>query len=126
MSELNHQNLIKLMRFRPTLKETANWFNVSEDTIERRVKKFEKLTFAEFKTKYNLDIKHKLMDKAIDMALAGNATMMIFALKNYCGWTDQKQPEVSEPQVFKLAYSIESLAEPAKRAHKLELAVEAN
>ena len=122
MDELTHENLIKLMRFRPSLKETANWFGVSEDTIERRIKKFEKLTFSEFKDKYNTHTKHKLIDKAIEMALAGNATMMIFTLKNYCGWSDHKQVELDdEPKVFKLAYNPKSLAEAGKDAQVLDL-----
>ncbi len=116
MTELNQENLVKLMQFRPTLKETSNYFGVSEDTIERRIKKFEKLTFAEFKEKHSLKVKHKLIDKALEMAMAGNSTMMIFCLKNYCKWTDKAEEEINnEPRVMKLAYSCGTLIDAARK-----------
>ena len=91
MNDLNLSNLIKLMQFRPTLKETANWFSVSEDTIERKIKKFAKCTFREFKLIHSGQIKIKLQEKAIEMAMSGNTSMMIFALKNLCDWVDKKE-----------------------------------
>ncbi len=93
MNDLNLENLIKLMQFRPTLTDTAAWFNVSEDTVERKIKKLEKITFRQFKAKYSSNIKYKLMDKAIDMAMTGNTTMMIFTLKNMCSWSDKINTE---------------------------------
>jgi hypothetical protein len=113
--ELNLENLIKLMQFRPTLKEAANYFNASEDTIERRIKKFEKLTFSEFKEKYSLKVKHKLINKALEMAMSGNSTMMIFCLKNLCGWDDRAEQKNQEPVVITLAYSKESLRHAASQ-----------
>lgn len=116
---LTHENLINLMRFRPSLKATSDYFNTSEDTIERRIKKFEKLTFAEFKEKHSLKVKHKLIDKALEMAMAGNATMMIFCLKNYCKWTDKVEEEIkNEPRVIKLAYNCGTLVDTARREVK--------
>ncbi len=116
MIELSHDNLMKLMQFRPTLKDTSNYFGLSEDTIERRIKKFEKLTFTEFKEKHSIQVKHKLIDKALEMAMAGNPTMMIFCLKNYCKWTDKVEEEINnEPRLIKLAYSCGTLVDAAHR-----------
>ena len=115
MNDLTHENLIKLMQIRPSIKEAADWFNTSQDTIDRRIKKFEKLTFAEFKEKHSTNTRHKLIDRAMEQALNGNATMMIFCLKNYCGWADNATTEInSEPKVTRLAYSPDQLKEAAK------------
>jgi hypothetical protein len=89
MIDLDLKTLVKLMRFRPTLKETSFIFGVSEDTIERRIREWVNCTYSEFKERHSSNIKQKLMNKAFEMALAGNATMMIFCLKNYCGWADK-------------------------------------
>lgn len=108
--ELTHENLINLMRFRPTLKEASEYFNTSEDTVERRIHKWEKTTFSIFKEKHSRSIKYKLIDKAIDMAMSGNSTMMIFALKNICGWGDRAEvTKDSEPKVINFKYSMNDL-----------------
>lgn len=106
MNELNLQNLIKLMQFRPSLKETASWFGVSEDTIDRKIKKFDKCSFREFKQKHSCHIKIKLQEKAIEMAMSGNSTMMIFALKNICDWVDKKEISNANDNDFKFHIAV--------------------
>ncbi|MEQ1666410.1 MAG: hypothetical protein ABL927_13650 [Bdellovibrionales bacterium] len=91
---LDRSFLESLMSFRPSLDETATFFSVSADTIERRIKDWYSCTFAEFKYKSTAHIRIKLSEKAIDMAMGGNATMLIFCLKNYCGWSDRPDPIV--------------------------------
>ena len=122
--ELNHENLMNLMRFRPTLKVTAQWFKTSEDTIERRIRKWEKMSFVEFKEKYSQHIKFKLIDRALEMAMSGNATIMIFALKNLCGWVDRSfEVEAAEAEFtsYQLFYKGEAKDVP-KGTKSLELA----
>jgi len=87
--ELTQENLKDVMRFRPNLKDLAPLFGVSEDTIIRRIKDWSACSFSDFKEQHSFEIKKKLMDKAIEQALSGNTTMLIFCLKNYCGWQDK-------------------------------------
>jgi len=86
---LNLEELKKLMQFRPSLKMTAGWFDVSEDTIARRIKELDNSTFADFRDKHMAGTQIALIQKAITKALSGDNTMLIFSLKNLCGWKDK-------------------------------------
>lgn len=86
--EINFEELEKLMRWKPTLADTAAWFKVSEDTIERLIKATDGLRFAEFRRKNMVHVRIGLVQKAISMAMKGDKTMLIFSLKNMCGWGD--------------------------------------
>lgn len=103
--ELSLATLSAVMRFRPTLGDIAALFEVSEDTVQRRIKEWTGLKYSEFKEKHSLGIKHRLMDKAIEMALAGDRTMLIFTLKNYCGWSDKPVEEDKPQRTFTLNYA---------------------
>lgn len=54
-------------------------------------------------------MKYRLIDRAVDMAMSGNTTMMIFCLKNYCGWVEKAESPEDDVKPFTLAYSIEDL-----------------
>lgn len=84
MVKVDLKELIKLMRFRPSLEVTSNWFGVSEDSIQRVIKKADQSTFSQFRARHSQHIHQKLVERAIEMAMEGNTTMMIFLLKSYC------------------------------------------
>lgn len=85
------QEIVDILHLQPSLAEVALQLDISEDTVERRIKKAFGKTFKELRELHRFPIKQKLIHRAVDMAMKGNTTMMIFCLKNYCGWTDRAQ-----------------------------------
>lgn len=77
----------------PTLKDCAAFFKCSEDTIERRSKEFGYLDFADLRNKSMVHTRLNLIRTAIKQAENGNSTMLIFSLKNLCGWADKQEVE---------------------------------
>lgn len=93
-------------RMKPTLQDCATFFECSKRTIELLIKEKEDLAFTQFRDKYMVHTRSALVQKAINMALSGNTAMMIFCLKNLCGWVDRATISVDELKPFKLAYDI--------------------
>jgi hypothetical protein len=87
--EIDWEVLDAILQFGPTKGVCSDILGVSPDTIEARIKEEHGLTFTEYKDKRMGKVKIKLQQKALDMALKGHATMMIFCLKNLCGWVDK-------------------------------------
>ncbi len=100
--QLTQDSVAKLMSFLPSLEDTAGYFRVSEDTIERKIKEWDGVTFSEFKAKHSLGIKQRLMSRALDMALSGNIVVLIFCLKNYCGWSDRNKETLAEYEPIRI------------------------
>lgn len=90
-AEIDIQKLKSLMRLKPTLADTAAFFEVSERTIERVISKNYKLSFVEFRDQNMVHTRLNIVRKAIQKAEGGDNVMLIFCLKNLCGWKD-KQP----------------------------------
>jgi len=88
MKPFDWELLDKILQFKPSLSDTAEIMKVSEDTVERRIREKYKMTFAEYRNKKMANVRLTLVQKAIQMAKAGDRTMLIFSLKNYCGWAD--------------------------------------
>lgn len=107
--EIDQDQLEAFCRMNPTLKDTAAFFKVSEDTIERRCKEFGYLDFADARQQNMVHTRLKLIRKALSMADSGNTAMMIFALKNLCGWSDkfETKHDVTEEakNTLRLAYA---------------------
>lgn len=70
----------------------------SEATLERMVlAHFECSNMTEYREKRRDSLKIQLKRKAVTMALGGNVSMLIFCLKNLCGWSDNVQ-QVQDPE----------------------------
>lgn len=89
--QLDWATIDGILQFAATKKQCAAILEVSEDTIDRRIKEQKKMTFEDYKeTKLGIT-KIKLQQKAIKMGLDGNPAMLIFCLKNLCGWSDKNE-----------------------------------
>ncbi|OQW50627.1 MAG: hypothetical protein A4S09_02195 [Proteobacteria bacterium SG_bin7] len=79
-------------RLKPSLADCAAFFKCSEDTITNKIKEQTGQTFSVFRDTHLVYTRFNLTRKAIEKAESGDNQMLMFALKNLCGWRD-KQPE---------------------------------
>ena len=91
--ELDYSALDALLQFKVSCEFCADYLRVSRDTIIRRIKEDHGMTFSEYHALKKERTATKLQQKAIESALAGNATLMIFCLKNLAGWSDKQEVE---------------------------------
>lgn len=95
-----------LMRLNPTLADTAAFFECSTDTIINWLEKnFQTRDFSAIRQQNMVHTRLTMIRTAVRLAEAGNTAVLIFCLKNLCGWTD-KVEEKQVQQVIKLAYSL--------------------
>jgi len=95
VKEINLEQLDKLCAMQCTEGEVAGWFDVSVDTIERRIHELTGMGFAEYfkikRGKGNVSLRRKQMQ----VALGGNVTMLIWLGKQYLGQRDRQEIEHS-------------------------------
>lgn len=99
--QISETQIKEIMRLKPSLKDTAAFFDVSEDTIERYIKEHWGLRFAEFREQNMVFTRFSLIRTAIQKAEKGDNVMLIFCLKNLCGWRDKLPDEVEGDDRFK-------------------------
>lgn len=91
IKEISDHEFERVVKLGPTLFATANYFECSVDTIENYTKKTYGVTFSDFREQKAEKTRYSLRQQAIDKALMGDSTMLIFCLKNYCGWSDKTE-----------------------------------
>lgn len=79
------------LQLKTSKRACALLLDVSEDTIEKRIREEYDCTFTDYAEKCLAPVKIKLVQKAISKALSGDNTMLIFCLKNLCGWSDKNE-----------------------------------
>jgi hypothetical protein len=87
--DIDKAKLKALMRLKPTLADTAAFFECAERTIERHVRETFDLSFVEFREQNMVHTRLSLVRKAIEKAEKGDNVMLIFCLKNICQWKDK-------------------------------------
>jgi len=83
-----------------------NPIKVSYSTVCKLIKKKYKMSFKDFRDKRKDGLRLTLKQKAIQMATMGNATMLIFCLKNICDWSDKGAEENEKPIEINLNYKL--------------------
>jgi len=89
--ELNWNELDKLCAIHATRKEIADWFEVSEDTIERRCQEEFGISFASYYDQKAVNGKMSLRRKQYEQAMGGNTTMLLWLGKQYLGQSDKQE-----------------------------------
>lgn len=82
------------MRLKPTLKDTAAFFEVDPKTVEVTVKRHWGIGFTEFRDQNMVHTRMNLIRRAIEKADRGDNVMLIFCLKNLCEWKDRYDTNV--------------------------------
>lgn len=97
--EVNFKELDALLQFKVSKSFVADYLGVSEDTIDRRIKEKFNMTFTQYKALRSGTMSIKLQQKAIQMAVAGDKTMLKFALKNMSGWTESVEEKNQSQEI---------------------------
>ncbi len=104
--EIDWDMFDKLCGIQCTRREIAAWFDVSEDTIERLVKKQFHMTFAaRFEEKKGIG-KISLRRSMFQLAQKGNATMLIWLSKNHLDMTDKVDQKIDQVTSEKITYKV--------------------
>ena len=93
--EINWEKLNVILQFKPTKDVVADILEVSEDTVEARIREKYDCTFQDYRARKMAPVKIRLVKTAIEKAIKGDNTMLIFCLKNLCGWADKPFDRVS-------------------------------
>jgi hypothetical protein len=112
-TSIDLEELIEIASFYPSLDEISNWFNCSNDTIERTIKKHFNITFAEFRHKYSgktrLAIKRKAISKALN---ENNDKLLIYCLRTMTDLDDRVLNDTNEStkeNIIRLCYTEKDL-----------------
>ena len=92
-SPFSWDKLDGLLLYKTSLKSCAEILDTTDTTIKNHIKQRFDMTFTEYAQRKISKTKVKLVSKALEMATSGNTTMMIFCLKNICGWQDKIENE---------------------------------
>ena len=85
----------KLCAIMATLSDIAGFFDCSEDTIERAVKRVKKCGFADYIKRKSAKGVVSLRRKQYEIAMTGNPTMLIWLGKQYLGQRDRQAHELT-------------------------------
>lgn len=104
--EIDQAEAEKLCSIGCTQEEVADWFGVSADTINVRVKEWGFVGFPDFYKRHFAKGKASLRREQFKLALKGNCTMLIWLGKQYLDQTDKVDNVDGAPPIV-LNYKVE-------------------
>jgi AraC-like DNA-binding protein len=106
--ELDWKVLDSILQFGATLIDCAEMCEMSDDSIQRRIKDEYGCTFTEYRNRKMSRMRVKLLQKQYESAMAGNTALLIWLGKQHLGQSDKTQHDISDDskEVLKLAYAV--------------------
>ena len=102
--KIDAKKLASFMRLKPTMEDCAHFFECSPSAIEKFIKRHYKMTYSDFRDKNMVHTRFSLVRTALERANKGDNVMLIFCLKNLCGWKDKQEHSLDDERPIKLAY----------------------
>lgn len=89
-TRIEERQLRALLQMNPSLAECARFFNCSESTIEKHIRRDFNVTFSELRAQCLIHTRHELVRRALKKAMEDeDGKLLIFCLKNLAGWSDK-------------------------------------
>ena len=98
-TEVNYQVLDSLLQFKVTKKFCADYLQISEDAIDRRIKEDFNMTFGEYHSQRMGRTAVKIQQKIVELALKGNPKLLEVAAKYLAGWTEKSDILIASGEV---------------------------
>ena len=98
-TEIDFGALDALLQFKVTKRFCADYLQVSEDTIDRRIKEVHGLTFSEYQSLRMGRTAVKIQQKIVELALKGNPKLLEVAAKYLAGWTEKSDLVISNSEL---------------------------
>lgn len=107
MTEEKIRQLKAICRLKPTLEDCSAFLDVCQDTIINYCKSLG-ITFSEFRDQNMVHTRFMIIRNIIKQCENGNTTMLIYASKNLCGWSDKIDASNSNEiiKTIQLKYSL--------------------
>lgn len=96
------------MRMKPTLADTAAFFECSEDSVENFIKKEFKVSFSVFREQNMVHTRFDIFREMVRKALEGDNTMLIWCSKNMLGWKDKHEISGTDEAPLTITYTPKS------------------
>jgi hypothetical protein len=110
---IDPHRLEALMRLKPTKEDTASFFQCSPSTIDRFIRDNYGQTYAEFRDAGMVHTRFEMIRRAIERSKTSDA-ILIFCLKNLCGWRDRQEEEVDKSVINNMNLNTLSDLSPEK------------
>jgi len=102
---IDYKTLEKLCSIQCTAEEIASYFDISIDTLDRRIKEEYGINFAEYFAQNKSKGRMSLRRAQYQAAMNGNTTMLVWLGKNWLSQTDKQEISHQGDQIIKVRIS---------------------
>jgi AraC-like DNA-binding protein len=89
--EFDWKLIDSILQFGARLIDCCEMLEVSDDTIQRRIKDEFGCTFSEYRERKMSKMRMKLLQKQFDVAMSGNVALLIWLGKQHLGQSDKAE-----------------------------------
>lgn len=113
-SAFNWEKFDGMLLADPSKRFCADYLGISEDTIERHIKKRFGMTFTEYKgLKFDYTV-WQIKQAVVNKAMCGNIEAAKYVLSNKSDWMEKKEISVEEVSDRELLEAVKAIAESKK------------